>query len=62
MFAATQSSVILKNVNISDTTVEFDGGALVVETNAVLKLISTTITNATVQFNAHALFLKCLTK
>eukprot|EP00953_Heterococcus_sp_UTEX-ZZ885_P012559 7203-Heterococcus_DN1.PRE.5 len=47
VFAATQSSVTLKNVNISDTTVEFDGGALVVETNAVLKLISTTITNAT---------------
>jgi hypothetical protein len=46
VFAATQSRVTLKNVNISDTSVEFDGGALVVETNAVLKLTSTTITNA----------------
>jgi hypothetical protein len=47
VFAATQSSVTLKNVNISGTSVDFDGGALVVETNAVLKLTSTTITNAT---------------
>jgi hypothetical protein len=47
VFAATQSRVSLNNVHISDTSVEFDGGALVVETNAVLKLTSTTITNAT---------------
>jgi hypothetical protein len=45
--AATQSRVTLKSVNISDSNVEFDGGALVVETNAVLKITSTTITNAT---------------
>jgi hypothetical protein len=47
VFAAIQTNVTLINVNISDTSVYFDGGALDVQTDAVLNIISTIITNAT---------------